>query len=87
MDSSEREEKRKGSGSSTSVVHWSDFQPSSAESTNRLLHFQKNFQSSHKYLKETSDSSYRKCDNRGAFGLRQEHRYNPPPEEHPPPVI
>ncbi|XKL63096.1 hypothetical protein PGB90_005460 [Kerria lacca] len=85
-DISERESKRKGSGSSGSVVHWSDFQPSSSESTNRLLNSQKALHSSHKYYKQQSDISNRKLDHRMVSGLRPEHRYHPPPEEHPPPV-
>ncbi|XP_065216561.1 roundabout homolog 2 isoform X2 [Planococcus citri] len=88
-DTMERENKRKGSGSSGSVVHWSDFQPSSSESTNRLLNSQKPFQSSHKYYKQyCADSPQRRVDNcnRMNGAGRTEHKYHPPPEEHPPPV-
>lgn len=84
-DTAERENKRKGSGSSSSVVHWSDFQPSSSESTNRLINCQKTLNSSHRHFKQQNDSPYRRGDDRVA-GSRMEHRYHPPPEEHPPPV-
>lgn len=86
-DSVEREKKRKGSGSSGSVVHWSDFQPSSSESTNRLLNSQKTLHSSHKFGKQHADPSHRsKGDSRAPSAVRLDHRYHPPPEEHPPPV-
>ena len=87
-DTMEREKKRKGSGSSSSVVHWSDFQPSSSESTNRLLNSQKvPTHSSHKYYKQYADSPHRKMESSNRMVVqRAEHRYHPPPEEHPPPV-
>ena len=86
----EKDKKRKGSGSSNSVVHWSDFQPPSSESTNRLLNSQKmSTHSSHKYFKQYLDSpAHRKMEHSSRMvGIpRTEHRYHPPPEEHPPPV-
>lgn len=87
-NTTEREKKRKGFTSSGSVLHWSDFQLSSSESTNRLMSSQKALLSSPKFYKLCTDSSPLKADSSSRIGNipGSEHTYHPPPEEHPPPV-
>ena len=58
-------------------------------STSSFALLQKPFQSSHKYFKQyCADSPQRRVDNckRMNGTGRAEHKYHPPPEEHPPPV-